>query len=64
MRFAPTKASTIKEPGVTIAAARNADSFNFFWRLSILDDLLFSIGYLRAPHDWHRGDSFFSSTPQ
>lgn len=66
IRFAPIKAIAIKEPGVTMAATNNADTFNLCFRLLLFDISLFSTGYLKAPQDGQRGVLFFpsSSTPQ
>jgi hypothetical protein len=64
MRFAPSTASTTNDPGVRIAATTEADIFNFLCRLTILSVMLVVTGYLSAPHDWQRGESFSSVTPQ
>ena len=48
IRFAPSTASTISEPGVNIAAMIVADNFIF---LTILAVMFVATGYLIAPHD-------------
>jgi hypothetical protein len=62
--LAPTKAKTTNDPGVTRVTAKAAESFNFFCLLVAVGIELFAIGYLRAPHDWHRGVSFSSLASQ
>ncbi len=64
IRFAPSIANTINDPGIRIAAATDADVFSFLYRLTIASVLLVATEYLNAPHDWQRGDSFSSVTPQ
>lgn len=52
-----TKVSTRRDPGVKIATARVADSFSFFClaTAAVSDGVALAIGYLMAPHDWHKG---------